>query len=124
MKLAIGDVVRGRDGADLGVVAGIVNHGSAKLVMVEGPGGMPHLATPSALVVVARRVQPTTTVQGFVALTAVSVALLAAYIGCRSAEELGADWLLTVLSGLGGYAAVMGVHQWWVLLTGPRRFRV
>ncbi|GAA0372285.1 hypothetical protein [Streptomyces blastmyceticus] len=124
MKLAIGDVVRGRDDADLGVVAGIVNHGSAELVMVEGPGGMPHLARPSKLVVVARRVQPTTTVQGVVALIAVGIALLAAYIGCRSAQELGADWLLTVLSGLGGYAAVMGAHQWWVLLTGPRRFRV
>ncbi|MEV6671080.1 hypothetical protein [Streptomyces sp. NPDC051162] len=124
MKLAIGDVVRGRDDADLGVVAGIVNHGNAKLVMVQGSGGMPHLAAPGALVVVARRVQSTTTVQGVVALIAVGIALLAAYIGCRSARELGADWLLTVLSGLGGYAAVMGAHQWWVLLTGPRRLRV
>ncbi|MEU5418752.1 hypothetical protein ACH4UT_28630 [Streptomyces sp. NPDC020799] len=124
MKLAIGDVVRGHDDTDLGVVAGVVNQGASCLVMVEVPGGMRRLAAPGALVVVARSVRPTTPVQGVVGLIAVIIGLLAAYIGCRSAQELGADWLLTVLSGLGGYTLVMTAHQCWVTLTGPRRFRV
>ncbi|MGW1076544.1 hypothetical protein [Streptomyces sp. NPDC002537] len=124
MKLAIGDVVRGRDETDLGVVAGIVDHGSAKLVMIEGPGGTRRLAAPRTLVLAARHVEPTTTGQSILALIAVGVALFAAYVGCRSARDLGADWLLTVLSGMGGSTAVMTVHQCWGFLTGPRRFRV
>ncbi|MFD0386006.1 hypothetical protein ACFQ2B_37345 [Streptomyces stramineus] len=52
------------------------------------------------------------------------IALAAAFIGCRSAEELGADWLLTFLAGLGSYQAVVSAYQCWLHLTGPRRFRV
>ncbi|MEU7132949.1 hypothetical protein [Streptomyces sp. NPDC046261] len=124
MKLAIGDVVRGRDALALGTVAGVTSTDTGRLVMVQLPDGGFHFSDPGSLIVVARRTAPTTTGRNVVALLAFGIALFAAFVGCRSARELGADWLLAFLSGLGGHTAVMAAYQWWLRLTGPRRFRV
>ncbi|MBB5117572.1 hypothetical protein AF335_03410 [Streptomyces eurocidicus] len=124
MKLAIGDVVQGHHEVALGTVAGITDHGDGKLVVVRVPGGGLRLLDPSALTLVARRAVPTTPGRSVAALIVLGIALIAALIGCRSAEDLGADWLLTVLAGLGSYKAVVITYECWLHLTGPRRFRV
>ncbi|GGP72454.1 hypothetical protein [Streptomyces abikoensis] len=124
MKLAIGDVVRACDDKALGTVAGVVGRGREKLVMIHGYGGMRRFTEPGGLELVARHTAPMTTGRQAVALIALGLALLAAYIGCRSARDLGASWLLSFLAGFGGYGAVMTAYQWWFRLTGPRRFRV
>ncbi|MCC3769398.1 hypothetical protein [Streptomyces sp. UNOC14_S4] len=125
MKLGIGDVVRDRNGKTLlGSVAGITSQENATYVVVHLPGGEKRLAAPSTLEVVARRVASPTTGQSVVSLVVLLVGFLAAYIGCRSAQDLGADWLLTVLCGAGAYSAVMTLLQMWLRVTGPRRFRV
>ncbi|UQI47879.1 hypothetical protein M1P56_27860 [Streptomyces sp. HU2014] len=124
MKLAIGDVVQGHHEVALGTVAGITDHGDGKLVVVRVPGGGLRLLEPGALTLVARHAMPVTPGRSVAALIVLGIALVAAFIGCRSAEGLGADWLLTVLAGLGSYKAVVLVYQCWLHLTGPRRFRV
>ncbi|RLV01335.1 hypothetical protein CTZ27_12600 [Streptomyces griseocarneus] len=125
MKLGIGDVVRDRNGNTLlGSVAGITSQENVTYVVLRLPGGGKHLADPSSLQVMARRAEAPTTGQSVVAVIALLISFFAAYVGCRSAQNLGADWLLTVLCGLGGYSAVMTVFQMWLRLTGPRRFRV
>ncbi|MCD9144335.1 hypothetical protein [Streptomyces albireticuli] len=120
MKLAIGDVVQGHHEVALGTVAGITDHGDGKLVVVRVPGGGLRLLEPNALTLIARRTMPVTRGRSVATL----IALIAAFIGCRSADDLGADWLLTVLAGLGSFKAVVIAYQCWLHLTGPRRFRV
>ncbi|MFF4735053.1 hypothetical protein ACFY2W_04005 [Streptomyces sp. NPDC001262] len=124
MKLAIGDVVRVRDDKALGTVAGITDRETERLVLVRVPGGGTCITEPRELTIVARPVAPMTTGRSVVALFALGVALVAGFISCRSAQELGASWALTLVSSLGGFCAVMITYQWCLRLTGPRRFRV
>lgn len=124
MQLAIGDVVRDRTDLALGTVAGVANHPGGSMVAVYLPGDAVRLCPPSDLDVVARYVKPATTRQGLTALGAMALGALAAYVGTDWAHELGAGWPLVLMSGLGGYTAVMTVYQWALRLTGPRRFRV
>lgn len=124
MRLAIGDVVRHRGDMALGTVAGVASHDRGNLVLVNVSGEGIRLSHPDALDVVAQRPAPTSTARGVVALLALVLAVAATVIACRSAAEQGADWLLTVLAGLGGYTAVASAYQWALRLAGPRRFRV
>ncbi|QLE73969.1 hypothetical protein FGW37_22430 [Streptomyces rectiverticillatus] len=124
MKLAIGDVVRGRHDVALGTVAGINEHTDGRLVVVWMPGGGFRLLEPSALSVVARCSAPSTPVRSVLALLVLAVALFAGFVSSRSVGELGADWLLILLAGLGGCTAVVIPYQCLLRLTGPRRFRV
>ncbi|MEW2029673.1 hypothetical protein AB0901_03980 [Streptomyces roseifaciens] len=124
MKLAIGDVVRARHDVALGTVAGINEHTDGRLVVVRIPGGGFRLLEPSALSIVARCATRPTPARTVLTLVVLAVALLVGFISCRSAEELGADWLLILLAGLGGCTAVAIPYQCLLRLTGPRRFRV
>ncbi|GHG60468.1 hypothetical protein [Streptomyces griseocarneus] len=124
MKLAIGDVVRDRNDMALGTFAGIARHGAERRVTVQLPGGSFRLVSPGAVVLVARPARPTTIGRGVVALLFLVGALVAAFLGGRSAEHLGADRLVIFLCGLGAYSAVMAAYQWWLRFTSPRRFRV
>lgn len=124
MQLAIGDVVRDRSDFALGTVAGIASQSSGNLVALQLSGGAVRLVEPDDLDLVARYAKPTTTGRSVMTLAVLVVAVLAAYVGCRSALNLGADWPLAFLMGLGYHTAVMTAFQWWLRLTGPRRFRV
>lgn len=124
MKLALGDVVLDRTDMALGTVAGHASHDGQNLVAVQVPGHGVRLAEPGDLVVKARCSRPSTPLRTVLTLAVLIVALLMAFIGAHSARDLGADWLLTSLSGLGGYTAVAWLHQGWLHLTGPRRFRI
>ncbi|WP_202235463.1 hypothetical protein [Actinacidiphila reveromycinica] len=52
------------------------------------------------------------------------LAVLFAFVAGRSAREVGADWLLAFLAGVGGFSAVTTVVRWSARLVSPRRFRV
>ncbi|RKN74618.1 hypothetical protein D7231_12330 [Streptomyces klenkii] len=124
MQLTLGDVARSREDITLGTVAGIADHGEGKLVVLRLPNGGLSFVEPRALVVVGRYVPPASAGRSFVALLFLGLALLVSYISCRSAESIGADWLLTFFAGLGGFKVVAIAYQCWARLTGPRRFRV
>ncbi|WKU47038.1 hypothetical protein Q3V23_24900 [Streptomyces sp. VNUA116] len=124
MQLTLGDVARSREDITLGTVAGIADHGEGKLVVLRLPNGGLSFVEPCSLVVVGRYAPPASTRRSVVALVFLGFALLVAYISCRSAEEVGADWLLTLFAGLGGFKVVAIAYQCWARLTGPRRFRV
>ncbi|MEV4925526.1 hypothetical protein [Streptomyces roseoverticillatus] len=125
MQLTVGDIARSQEDLSLGTVAGVADHGEGKLVVLRLPnGGGLSFVEPCSLVVVGRYVPPVSTSRSVVALVFLGFALLVAYISCRSAEDIGADWLLTLLAGLGGFKAVAITYQCWARLTGPRRFRV
>lgn len=124
MKLAIGDVVRVRDDKVLGTVAGITDHDAERLVVVRVSGGWTRVTEPRELTIVARPAAPMTTGRSLAALFVLGVALVVGFISCRSAQDLGADWALTLMSSLGGFSAVMITYQWCLRLAGPRRFRV
>ncbi|WP_369377394.1 hypothetical protein [Streptomyces sp. cg36] len=124
MLIAIGDVVRHRQDRTLGTVAGVSDEGDGNLVAVKLSGGALRFVRPYDLFVVAHAKRHPTAGQSAAAMITLAVALLVAFIGCRSAQVLGADWVLMFLSGLGGYSAVMSAYHWWYRLTGPRRFRV
>lgn len=124
MLLAIGDVVRHRLDRTLGTVAGVSDEGDGNLVAVKLSGGALRFVQPYDLHVVAHAMRQPTAGQSAVAVIVLAVALLAGFVGCRSAQVLGAGWLLVVIAGLGGYSAVMSAYHWWYRFTGPRRFRV
>ncbi|MFC5719613.1 hypothetical protein ACFP1Z_05395 [Streptomyces gamaensis] len=124
MKLVVGDVVRDRTDMALGTVTGVVNHGTDRLVAVRLPGGGQRFIEPRGVAIVARRVEPITTGRKVVAVFALVVGLLAAYFGWQAARDIGADWGLAILAGLGGYTAVVVQYQWWLRVSGPRRFHV
>ncbi|MFH8785039.1 hypothetical protein [Streptomyces roseoverticillatus] len=125
MQLTVGDIARSQEDLSFGTVAGVADHGEGKLVVLRRPnGGGLSFVEPCSLVVVGRYVPPASTTRSVVALVFLGLALLVAYISCRSAEAIGADWLLTLLAGLGGFKAVAITYQCWARVTGPRRFRV
>lgn len=124
MKLAIGDVVRDRSNMTLGTVAGVTDQTEMVLVALQVSGGGLRLAEPNDLDIVARRSSPMTTRRSVTALAVFVLGVIASIVAFRSAEDLGAGWLLMFLTGLGSYSAVTAAYRCWVRLTGPRRFRV
>ncbi|MFI9720758.1 hypothetical protein ACIHFE_14040 [Streptomyces sp. NPDC052396] len=124
MKLAIGDVVRLLDDMALGTVTGFSGDGSNRFVVVTDAGGMLRYARAGQLALVARHLQPMTRGRRIVGGFAFAIALLMTYVAVRSARELGADWALAFLSGLGGYTVIAVAYRWWIRLTGSRRVRV
>ncbi|MGP8300186.1 hypothetical protein ACTPOK_20095 [Streptomyces inhibens] len=125
MKLAIGDVVRDRSNMELGAVAGLTAApDGGNLVALQMSGGGIRVAESYDLDLVARRSRPMTTGQNVMASVVFVAALAAAVFGFCSAQELGADWMLTLLASVGSYTAVTSTFHWWMHLTGPRRFRV
>lgn len=124
MRLAIGDVVRDRNTLTLGTVAGVASHAGLVLIALHVSDGGIRYAEPGSLDVLARSPKPMTPARTVATLVVVALAALAAFLGCRSAQELGADWPLTAVTSLGSYSAVMLVFQVGQRLTGPPRFRV
>ncbi|WP_372408720.1 hypothetical protein [Streptomyces luteireticuli] len=124
MKLAIGDVVRDRADMALGTVAGLTSFGSEKCVTVQLPDGGLRLLAPGAMEVVGRHVVQPTAGQGIIALLSLVASLVVVFLSGRAAGDLGGDWLLTILCGLGGHYMVMLAYQWWTRFTSPRRFRI
>ena len=124
MKFAIGDVVRDRSTMTLGTVAGVAAHPSGALVAVQASGGGLRFAEPYDLDVLARHVAPMTRGRRVLGRVALALAAIAACIGCVSAQEVGAGWLLMFSAALGGRTAVMGTYRWALRLIGPRRLRV
>jgi hypothetical protein len=123
MRFAIGDVVRDRDDQALGTVAGLASHPDGPLVAVQVSDDL-RLAEPEDLDIVARA--PGQAVPAGAALTVFgyTIASLLAYAATRSARELGADWVLSMLAGLGGFATITTAMRWALRLAGPRRFRL
>ncbi|MEU2155444.1 hypothetical protein ABZ532_10585 [Streptomyces sp. NPDC019396] len=124
MQLAIGDVVRDRGDMALATVAGMATNAEGNLVALQLSGGGVRLTAPYDLDLVARHSQPPSAAHTVVAVLVLVVALAAASIGWRSAQELGAGWPLAFLTGLGCCTAVKLAYDSWVRLTRPRRFRV
>ena len=124
MQLAIGDVVRDRGDMALATVAGLTTNVEGNLVALQLSGGGVRLTAPYDLDVVARYATPPTAGRTVVTVIALVASLIAAVIGWHSAQELGADWPLALLTALGSCTAVKLAFQSWARLTGPRRFRV
>ncbi|WP_282685898.1 MULTISPECIES: hypothetical protein [unclassified Streptomyces] len=124
MQLAIGDVVRDRGDMALATVAGMATNAEGNLVALQLSGGGVRLTAPYDLDLVARHSRPPSAAHTVVSVLVLVVALAAAVIGWRSAQELGAGWPLAVLTGLGCCTAVKLAYDSWDRLTGPRRFRV
>lgn len=124
MRLALGDVVRDRTDMAIGTVIGVTTQAEIRRVAVYVPGSPIRLTAPYDLDVLAHHSSPTARGRGWTALAVVVLAALAAVLGCQYARTAGADWLLMFLAGLGSFGTVTTAYQWWVRLTGPRRFRV
>lgn len=122
MHLAIGDVVRDRTDQAIGTVAGIATHPDGPLVAFQVSDDL-RLAEPDDLDV-ARVAAPASPRTRAVRTAGHLVAALFAYIAGHSAREIGADWLLTFMAGVGGWAVVGYSVRWSLRLTEPRRFRV
>lgn len=124
MQLAIGDVVRDRADMALATVAGMTTNAEGNLVALQLSGGGVRLTAPYDLDLVARYSQPPSAARTVVTVLALALAVAAAVIGWRSAQELGAGWPLAFLTGLGCCTTVKLTFKSWARLTGPRRFRV
>ena len=124
MKLAIGDVVRDHHDMALGSVVGVADHTDGKLVAFYVSGDSVRLSDPDRLDYVARRPQAMTKTRRILVRIAFVIAVLVAFISGHDARELGADWPLVLMTGLGGFTAVSLAFGWADRLAGPRRFRV
>ncbi|WP_328914641.1 MULTISPECIES: hypothetical protein [unclassified Streptomyces] len=122
MHLAIGDVVRDRTTQALGTVAGVAGHpdGPRRL---PGPADL-HLAEPADLDIVARATVPATHRNSALRAAKYVIGVLFAFVAGHSAREIGADWVLTFLAGVGGFSAATAAVRWSARLVSPRRFRV
>ncbi|WP_171166822.1 hypothetical protein [Streptomyces sp. I05A-00742] len=123
IKLTIGDVVRDRSSKTLGTVSGFAAQPTGNLVALQVTGGI-RLVESKDVEMVARRSEPMTNGQAVVAVTVFVLALFLAYLGGHTARQLGADWLLTGLTALGGYMAVSHLYGFARRLVQPRRFRL
>lgn len=123
MRLAIGDVVRDRGDQVLGTVAGLASHPHGPLVAVQISDDL-RLAEPEDLVLVARASGQAVPAGAALTVFGYTIASLLAYAATHSARELGADWTLSVLAGLGGFAVITTAMRWALRLAGPRRFRI
>ncbi|MFF0723633.1 hypothetical protein [Streptomyces sp. NPDC004134] len=125
MWLAIGDIVQERGGNNaLGAVVGVAAHGTGRFVLVDIPGAGLRPMPPHELTVAARRPAPASTTRGLLALFTLLVGVIGTYLSCQAAQQAGAGWLLTLLSGYGAFTAVATAHRGVQRITGPRRFRV
>ncbi|WP_329367131.1 hypothetical protein OG896_19510 [Streptomyces sp. NBC_00669] len=123
MHLAIGDVVRDRTDQALGTVAGLASHTDGPLVAFQVASDL-HLAEPGDLDLVARATVPATRRRNAARMVGYVLAVLFAFVAGHSAREVGTDWLLTALAGVGGFSAATTVVRWSARLASPRRFRV
>jgi hypothetical protein len=123
MRFAIGDVVRDRSDQVLGTVAGVASHPDGPLVAVQVSEDL-RLAEAEDLDLVARASGRGVPAGTALTIFGYTIASLLGYVATHSARELGADWTLSLLAGLGGFAAVTSAMRWALRLAGPRRFHV
>ncbi|WP_335971617.1 hypothetical protein [Streptomyces sp. CA2R106] len=123
MHLAVGDVVRDRTDQALGTVAGLARHPDGPLVAFQVASEL-HIADPGDLDLVARAAVRATPRRNAARATGYVLAVLFAFVAGHSAREVGADWLLTFLAGVGGFSAVTTAVRWSARLVSPRRFRI
>jgi hypothetical protein len=123
MHLTIGDIVRDRGDRTLGTVAGFAVHPDGPLVAVRVADDL-HLSEPGDLDLVGRAAAPA--IAGDRALTVFGrgVATLLGYVAVHSAHDLGADWVLSLLAGVGAYAAVTAAVRCALRLIRPRRLPI
>lgn len=123
MRLTIGDVVRDRGDRTLGTVAGFAVHPDGPLVAVRVLDEI-HLSEPDDLDLVARAAVPAVAGDRQLTTFGYGVAALLAYVALRSARELGADWVLSLLAGLGAFTAVTTAVKCGLRLLRPRRLPI
>ncbi|QKW07385.1 hypothetical protein HUT18_14320 [Streptomyces sp. NA04227] len=124
MKLAIGDVVRDRSDRMLCTVAGVTANANGVCVALVASGGGVRVAFPGDIDLVARRSTPVTLLRSLMAVVFLVFASFAGACGVIAAQDLGADWPLMFVTGLGSFSAVSLAYQLSLRLVGPRRFHV
>ncbi|MCN9241802.1 hypothetical protein NGF19_13530 [Streptomyces sp. RY43-2] len=99
-------------------MVGIADHTDGQFVAFCVSGDSVRVSDPNRLDFVARSSQPMTKVRRLLIRITFVIAVFVAYVSSHDAHILGADWPLTLMSGLGGFTAVTLAFTWADRLAG------